>query len=163
MKKLFIASFCILLAMTLSGCGKKTLTEKSMEKVLEDSMGGQANVEVDNDSIKIETNQGTMEVSSNGELPENWPDDIYVTAGDITSASSHDNGIFNLSIETDESVSDMQAKYEEELKASGWGINMTFAIEDSVLIGAEKDDRSVSITIGVDDEKTLIVIGTGKQ
>ena len=155
-------SFCLLLAVTVSGCGKKTVTEKAMEKAFEDSMGGEANIDVDGDTVKIETEDGTLQVGTS-ELPENWPEDIYIAEGKITSASSHTDGIFNVSIEASESVSDMQTKYKEELEKNGWTINMTFALDDNVLLGAEKDDRSVSITIGIDEGKTLIIIGTSKN
>ncbi|MBT6691611.1 hypothetical protein HOB10_04740 [Candidatus Parcubacteria bacterium] len=163
MKKLFIISFCLLLSLTLSACGKKTATEKSMEKQIENSMGGNADVDLDDDSVKIKTDEGTMQVGAGTELPEDWPDDIYIAEGAITSASSHENGIFNVSIESTKSVTELQEEYENKLEEEGWNTTMSFVIENNVMLGAEKDDRSVSITIGEDNGKTLIVIGTSKN
>jgi len=163
MKNFFLITLCLLLTMSISACGKKTITEKAIEKTIEESMGGQANVNLDDESVTIETEEGMMQVGSNTELPADWPEDIYIIDGNITSASSHANGIFNVSIETDQSTSDVQAKYEEELKKAGWTMTMTFVVEGNVMLGAKKDDRSVSITIGDDEGKTSIVIGTSKN
>lgn len=160
MKKYFILSLGLLMVTGLltTGCGK-SLEEKTIEKAFD----GQIDLDIDGDSVTMETEEGIMQVGENSKLPADWPDDIYVASGNITSSSSHQDGIFNVSIATDDSVSQVKEDYENQLKSAGWNITMSMSIENSVIMGAEKDNRTVSISIGEDEGKTVIVIGTSQN
>lgn len=165
MRKYFILTLSLLMVTGLltTGCGQKTLTEKTIEKSMEKSLGGNADVDIDNNSLKMETDEGIIQVGENSELPADWPDDIYVTSGEITSSASHQDGTFNVSLTTNKSVSEVKTKYENELVSADWNITMTMSIDNSVIMGAEKDDRTLSISIAEDDGKTTVVIGTSQN
>ena len=156
MKKILILTFCLVLAATLTACG----CEKTVEKAIEQSTGGEADVDLDDGSVKVNTNEGSLEIGEEVDLPSGFPSDIYVIDGTITAAMSTGEDTYTVSIETTKSVSEAKAKYESELENDGWDITMTLDIGEGSTIGAEKDNRSVSISIAESDGATTVVIGT---
>ncbi len=64
---------------------------------------------------------------------------------------------------SDQSVSNIKTKYQQELADAGWNINMTMDMGEGAILGADKEDRTLSISIGNDDdEQTTIVIVEGR-
>jgi frataxin-like iron-binding protein CyaY len=164
-KKNFVLLLVLLLGVSVLavGCGKKTTNEKISEKMLEESLGSNADVDIEDGSIKIETDEGTFEAGGDISLSKDWPEDIHVTEGKIIASQSNEMGN-NLTIESDRSVDDVKKEYKEKLEDDGWEINMTFDMDDNVLYGAEKDERTLSLTIGKDDDgKTMIVLVQAKK
>jgi len=167
MKKLFTIGF-LLVATTLlvtgfGSCGKKA-AEKTIESSIEKSTGGQVDVDVDKDSVKIETNEGTFESGENVSLPSGFPSDVYVVDGTVTSATSSAEDAYTVTIETSKSVNAVKELYESKLASDGWDISMTMTFEDSATLGGEKDDRTVTVSIGEDsDGKTFVILGVGKS
>lgn len=163
MKNKFLLFLALFLSISLltTGCGK-TVSEKAAEKSLENSFGQDADVDIDDDTVTVETDAGTWQAGEDVSLPNNWPDDIYVADGQITSATANDNG-FGLTIMSDQSVSNIKTKYQQELADAGWNINMTMDMGEGAILGADKEDRTLSISIGNDDdEQTTIVIVEGR-
>lgn len=163
MKKLFILCFCLVLAVTLSGCGKKT-AEKAAEKVIEKATNGQADVDVSGNTVKINTNTGSYAYGDKVDLPSDFPSDVYVIDGTIKTASSDKQyGSFAVSIETSKSVSDVKSDYESKLKDKGWNITYSASAQDSSSITAEKDNRSVSVFISSSEDKTMVILSVTKK
>lgn len=161
MRKYFIIAICLLLLVTISGfggCGKKA-AEKTAEKSIEEATGGEADVDVDEGSIKINTNEGTFEAGEKVSLPSGFPSDVYVIDGDIVGATSTDEEYYSVSIKASKSVSEVADLYESKLQTDGWTINMKLSFEDSVTLGGEKDNRTVTVGINKDDDgKTFVVL-----
>ncbi|PLX25641.1 hypothetical protein C0580_02010 [Candidatus Parcubacteria bacterium] len=140
-----------------TGCGKSA-NEKAAEKSLEASMGANADVNIEGDNVNIKTDDGTWSAGENISLPEGWPEDVYVTEGNILAAASNSLGN-SLTIVSEKSVAELKKEYQEKVSENGWEINMSFDTEGNVLYGAEKDDRSLSVTISTDDEgQTTVMI-----
>ena len=156
MKKILILTFCLVWATTLTACA----CEKTVEKAIEQSTGGEADVDLDDGSVKLNTNEGSLEIGEEVDLPSGFPSDIYVIDGTITAAMSTGEDTYTASIETTKSVSEAKTKYVSELENDGWDITMTLDIGEGSTIGAEKDNRSVSISIAESDGATTVVIGT---
>lgn len=158
MKKSLILSLVMLFGISLlvSGCGK-TVNEKLAENSLENALGGDANVDLNDGSVNIETDQGTWQVGENAELPADWPADVYVPAGKIITSSNTD---FNqgVTIEVDKSVSEMEEEYATKIKDEGWDITMSLSMENNVMMGAEKGDKTLNITLSEEEGKTTMVI-----
>lgn len=143
------------------GCGKKA-SENAAEKALEKATNGQADVDLNNNTVRINTNTGSWEAGDNVSLPTNFPSDIYVVDGKINTAitSTETNG-YTVSIESTQSVADLQALYDRELRADGWEITFTMASGGSATLGGTKGQRTVSVGINPGDEgKTNVVITT---
>lgn len=166
-KKIYtLLPVALVLVLGLSGCGKsisQMAGEKVAEKAIEKQTGG--NVDIDNGSFKMETDQGKYEAGENVKLPDDFPKDVYVMDGIIkTAISNQADGGFMISIETDKSVDDVASLYQEKLKDESWKITGTMNFNDSITIAAEKDDKSVSVMASKGDEgKNMVVVIVGKK
>lgn len=163
MKKTIILSLGLILASTLflAGCG-----EKAAEKIIEDSTNGAAEVDIDGDSVTVNTNAGTWTAGEDVSLPASFPSDIHVIEGTIKAATTITEGeVYSVSILTDKSVAEAKAEYDEELVKDGWTETISMNFGDVVSIGADKDDRTLNISIGEDEEtgQVLVTIATSKN
>jgi len=161
MKKTIFLSLAVILAGTLilTGCGE----EKVAEKAIESSTGGQADVDVDDDTVTVNTNGSSFTAGEAVSLPSGFPSDVYVIDGTIKAATTVTEGeVYSVSIQTDTSVSDAADEYQEELANDGWEVNMTLNAGGVSSMTAQKDNRTVTISIGQDEDenKTLVTIGT---
>jgi len=150
----------IALSVVVSGCGQKSLTEKQMEKAMGDGMGQDVNVDLSSGEVKIVTEDGTsLEVGENVSLPADFPKDVYVIEGKIISAMKNVMGPgHQIMVDTTKSVQEVKEIYEEELAKDKWEIGSTLAMGDIVMLSANKDDRTVSITISIDEEDEDLVV-----
>lgn len=149
------------LALLLTGCGKNA-SELATEKIIENNLGGKADVNIENDSVKIETDQGNWQAGEGSSLPESWPDDVYVPDGKIVIAS--DTGFSKgVTIELDKGVTDLRDEYKEKITEEAWEITMELNVEGSVMLGAKKDNRNLSVSISNEDDKTTMTITFSEQ
>jgi len=163
MKKVFIIATVLVLAITLTACGEKT-AEKTAEKAIETSTGGAADVDIDDDTVSINTNAGSMTVGEEVDLPDNFPSDIYVIEGTVKTAMEvAENESFSVTIETSKSVSAARTAYEEELVNDGWTITGTMDFTSTVSVMAEKDNRTVTVSINEVDDVVTVAIGTSSN
>jgi len=146
-----------------SGCEKK-IAEKITEKAIEGASNSGVDVDLDNDQITINTNSGSFQAGENVTLPDNFPSDVYVIDGDIQSAiTSAENGSFSVSIESSDSVSEVQAKYTQQMADEGWTSSLTMNYGDSASLGFTKGEtRTATIIIAAnnDTNKTTVSITT---
>lgn len=158
MKKLFVLMAILIVAVMLSGCG-----EKAAEKAIETSTGGSVDVDFDDNSMKINTNAGSLEVGEKVSLPAGFPSDVHVVDGTIVTAMTITEGeTYTVSIQTSKTVNSVKKEYESELASDGWDVTMSLAVEDGFTMSAEKGDRMVIISIGSEDEGALVVLSTSK-
>lgn len=162
-KSFYVIPIALVIVVGLTGlsCGK-TATEKAAEKEIETATNGQADVDVSNNTVNVTTNQGSWQAGENVSLPTGFPDDVYVVDGNITAAfTTNETNGYTVSIETTQSVNDLQTLYDTELKADGWNITFSMAASGSATLGGQKDNRTVSVGISSGDEgKNMVVIST---
>lgn len=162
-KFIFLSLSLLAVVFIFSGCTKK-VAEKTVERAIEKNIDSQANVDLADNQVTIETEQGTYQGGENLSLPANFPDDIYILDGKIVAAMSlAEKEGYSVSILTDQSVSKVKNKYESELKASGWTINLQMDYGDSAMVSAKKADRTVTVSISNDNEGTTVSIVTSKN
>jgi len=158
MKKLFVLAAILIVAVMLSGCG-----EKAAEKAIETSTGGQADVDIDKDSVKVNTNAGSWEVGEDISLPSGFPSDVHVVDGTIVTAMTFTEGeSYTVTIQTSKTVNSVKEEYESELASDGWDITMSLVIEGDFFFFFEKGDRMVSVSIGSEDEGAFVLLSTSK-
>ncbi|MDZ7798663.1 MAG: hypothetical protein U5L76_03535 [Patescibacteria group bacterium] len=165
MKKTIVLSLVLILAgsLVLTGCGEEKVAEELTEKAIEDSTNGSAGVDVENDSVTVNTNGSSFSAGESVSLPSGFPSDVHVIDGTVKAATTITEGeVYSVSVQTDTSVSDVADEYQEELANDGWDINMSLDIEGISSMTAEKDNRTVTVSIGEDEDegKTLVTIGT---
>ena len=109
-----------LIAVALTACG--AAQEAVSERIVEEAAGEGVDLELGDDGqvASIETEDGSLEMSANGEVPEEWPDDVPLfedgTVNSSQVATSDGQTIVSIDFVTDadsESVFDtMVAAYE---------------------------------------------------
>jgi len=154
MKKILILSFSVLCVFSLTACGERALMEKGIENQIEKNLGGNADVDLKNDGMKIETEEGvTLETGSGASLPTDWPSDVFVSEGEIISAMKNvmANGV-QVALKSKSSSESLQKEYTEKLTAQGWTMNQSANLSGILMLGAKKDKRTVSVTISADEE-----------
>jgi len=153
-KRTILLATALVLMVIVSGCGQKNLTERQMEKALEDSLGGNAKVNLNNNEVNIETDQGSMNYGENVKLPNDFPKDIYLIDGQIMSVTENFMGAkYQVMIKSDASVSDAKDLYESKLKEEGWAITSSFNMGTAAMLSANKGDQQLSVTLGTEEEK----------
>ena len=175
-----------------AGCGKKSeekLSEKLTEKLLEKSLsqdgvkakvdisgdtmsftttdadGKQANVKMDGDSLVVEGPDGvqTFRAGGAGEMPKDFPADVYVLSGaEVVSSISAPGGI-NLALKSTSSKADVVAKYSAEMKAQGWTTQSTMDMGETAMLSFEKGDRQASVIVQVEGGATSINLTVGAK
>jgi len=162
MKKTVLITIALLVTVSLLGfsCTKKAAEDK-LESDIEKATNGTADVDLDDNTLKVNTNEGSVEVGENVSLPSDFPSDVHVIDGNITASTvMSDIDGYSVTVQTDDSVTDAKEEYESQLVADGWEITMTFNLEGVATVGAQKDDRTVTISITDSDDGAMVMIGT---
>jgi hypothetical protein len=136
------------------GCSRST-TVTSPE-------GDKATVTQDREGvgITIEGKQGEKLRIAAGEagvsLPDGFPKDVPVYPGATVAASVTAQDMMNVSLQTTDSLSQVKTFYQQKLKQNGWEIQSTMSMPQGVMLHATKDQRTQTVTIARDEDKTAI-------
>lgn len=146
----------------LVGCGGESAVENAMEQQIEEETGEEANVVIDDTSMRVETEEGTVEIGS-ASLPENWPEDVAVypnAAVSYSAAVNSENGEPQMAfvITTDDSVTAVAAFYKDQLMANGWTMEAAMEAGTMTILSGSKDDRIVSLVINGSEEQTSVTL-----
>ena len=156
--------FIILTAMmVMFGCGEKAeekAAEKMAEKAIESSFEGEARVDIEKDSIRIETEEGemTMTTGDSASLPADFPKDVFIYKGAELSMAMEVPQGFNLSLQTKDDMSKVSEVYLAEMTAEGWTKEMSMDMGGGKTMAFEKDERAVSVMISSHEEMTQITL-----
>ena len=166
-KSIAILGIILSSSLILSGCGQKIAelgAEKAAERALENSLGGKANVDINGKTMEINTENGSIKSGENISLPGEFPGDVYIIDGRvITYVDNMPGQKYAVSIVTTKSIADAGNIYETKLKEAGWKITASMRAEGTVVLGAKKDDRNLSIIIGASDKgESMVTLGETK-
>ena len=154
--------------MVVFGCGEKSeekAVEKVMEKAIESNMGGNAEVDIEKNSLRIQTDEGemTMTAGDSVKMPADFPKDVFVYKGaDLNAAMVHTEG-FNLMFQTKDDASKVSEVYLTEMEAKGWSKEMTMDMGGQKMMVFKKDERMANVSIATDDEMTQITLTVAKE
>ena len=175
-----------------TGCGKKSeekLSEKLTEKLLEQSLsqdgvkakvdlsgdtmsftttdadGKQSNVKMDGDSMTIEGPDGvqTFRAGGAGEMPKDFPADVYVPAGASVVSSISAPGGLNLTLQSGSPKTDVVAQFAAEMKAQGWATESTMDMGETAMLSFAKDNRRASVIVQSENGATTINLTVGTK
>lgn len=144
-------------AFVLTGMLQDTVTQETAERVIERTTNGAADVNVGNQSVTVTTNASTIEAGEDVDVPEGFPDDVYVIAGTITSVVTVHAGT-TIVIQNDVPVADANTEYTEKLETAGWRVTGNGVFGDTASLFAQKDGRAVSIGISRSGETTTVTV-----
>jgi len=154
--------------MVVFGCGEKIeekAAEKVMEKAIESNMGGNAEVDLKENSLRIQTEEGEMTMTSGDsvKLPTDFPRDVFLYKGaDLNTSMELPQG-FNLMFQTKDDPSKVSEAYLTEMEEEGWSKEMSMDMGGSKMMVFKKDERMVNVTITSDEEVTQIALSVAKE
>ena len=158
MKKYLGLGVLILTMFVFSGCGH-SLVENKLENDLEKQLGGNAEVNVDENGYSIETEGGSMQAGENVSLPEDFPADVYVIEGKILSSFSESTmGSQVVQIATNKSLDEVKELYMEKLVEKGWTSVSNFSQPDAVSLSFQKDGVNLTISASEEDGQMVVTI-----
>ncbi|MCU0679487.1 MAG: hypothetical protein MUC28_03535 [Planctomycetes bacterium] len=165
-KRLLIMLLAAGLALTLSACGSpsKQASERIAEKAIEDATGGQADVDINNNEVNVETEEGSFRAGEEVDLPADFPSDVYVYGGTIKAVITNNNPKgHTVSIETADEAAKVKTAYEEKMREGNWDITGTMDFGGTISLAGQKGDRNLSVMIGQNEETTTIVLTTSEE
>jgi hypothetical protein len=149
----------LMLSFTFGLTACKSVADKAIEKTIEKTTGTDATVDSSQNKVAVNVNGTSWETGDQVSLPANFPDDIYVVEGTLKVAIANDaNQGFTVSLETTKTVSDVKALYQRELAADGWTVTGSADIQGSSSVMATKAKRSITVTIGPNEDKSKSVV-----
>lgn len=165
-KKLFVLTILLAVAFGFSACKSpaEKAAERSAERAMEKASGGQAEVDIDEDTVNINMEEGSFSAGENVKLPDNFPSDVYIPKGKLLSVMNMggaDN--WTATLETDDSISDVVEACQGKLTEAGWEITGNMNLGGMSQLSAEKGERAVSVVFGTEDDKTTIAITVGSN
>jgi hypothetical protein len=149
--------------MVMFGCGKKAeekAAEKMAEKAIESSMGGNAEVDIEKDGLRIKTGEGEMTVTSgdSAKLPDDFPEDVYLYKGaKLKTAMKLPEG-FNLMFQTKDDPSKVSEAYLDGMEAKGWSKETSMDMGGRKMMVFKKDERIGNVSITSHAEMTQIAL-----
>ena len=158
MRALLLVPF---VAVGLTACG--AAQEAVSEQLVEQAVGGDVDLELGDDGqvASIETEDGSLEMSAGGEVPEEWPDDVPLFDGGEISSSQ----VFTVDGETAVVVSytteaDPEATFDsliEAYEAAGFAAESTSNTGDFASYYGTRGDTILSAALisSVDSPSTV--------
>ena len=145
--RLMALSVALLLVANATSC--KRAAEKTQEKIIEKAIGDKANVDLDDEKIVIETEEGTFTTDAKIQSwPKEIPNDIpEFKEGNIVVVNTQDMGEGKNWVVIYEDVSQEAIEdYKKELERNDFKINFTTRTGTGTQFAAEKGNLMVMLT-----------------
>ena len=161
----YIIGITILLsaAFVIESCTCERTAEKTGEKIIEESMGENAKVDIDDEKVTIKTDEGTFTADA---TLDQWPDEIPADVpefkdGKIISVSTQEiDDSKNWVIIFEEVAPNALKNYQEALKTEGFNISYTTIVASGGHLAAEKGNLAVMLMAG--DGNATVTVGTNQ-
>lgn len=143
----------------------KEAAENIVEGLFENATGSDVDIDINEDGENVEMTIGGedgIEISINDtgtDVPENFPDDVYLIDGEIESAISMNAGksdIVTVVVFSEDDYKDIVSKITKEMGSNGWTSGMNMNIGKEAMRMYTKGDNSVTITINGKEKKVEI-------
>ena len=167
-------SLGLFLLFSLSSCGAREkaaekIREEAIEEAIEEESGGE--VDIAEDTMTVESDEGKTVFSSKAELPEGFPADVPLYPDmTITSSmrSTEDNKeVYYITADISAPGDEVVRWYDSKLTDKGWNIESEITEEGengkTTAIGARRGSYLLGLWIGDTDEGTSIVLSVGKE
>lgn len=164
-KMTLVALVALLAAVALTGCG--FAAEQASEAIVEGGTGADVEIDDDGESVSIETEEGSVEISGgdSATIPDGFPSDVPLYDGDLVMSQKFDteDGVaYNIGIKTSDGANDVAEWYSDEFASEGWTVTTesTNDTGDMVMISyqVEKDGRMAQVIIADEDGETQIAV-----
>lgn len=156
-------------ALAAAGCGKK-VAEIAAEKAIEysakaDGQDVKVNIQSGDETMVVESKDGSFATGENVAIPENFPKDVPVYKGlkPTMSSTMGGEGSFMLSGTIEDSPDDAATYYSREAAANGWTETTKISQPQMIMLAYEKDDRAMTIMSSSEAGSTSLSITVAKK
>jgi hypothetical protein len=137
--------------------------EQLVEQAIEGQTGAEVDLEQDEGTVKIETEEGSAEFGLGAELPADFPSDVPIYPGaQVISSLSLGPNRASVSLQSSDNYADVVAFYEAGIPAEGWNVEsrneFTADSGRSVILNATKGNRTVIVSVTEDTADNLVGI-----
>jgi hypothetical protein len=157
-----------------AGCSSEDAGEKAGERLAEEMMGGDVDINAEDGSVKLTDEEGnTSEYGSGAELPEGWPSDLALPDGVtiLGSSTRTENGVETMFVtgESETSLDDLYEQIKKQLTDAGYEIvndsNMSSSSGGFASVEATGDEYTANVTISEDQatNKTTLLYNVGQN
>ena len=139
---------------------EEAVTEDILEEVMEESIGGDADVDIDDDTFTWESEDGSGSVGEATEWPDDIPSDIpeFTYADIISHFSLGDETGSGWTLTFENADSDAINSYGGDLESDGWVIISTYSDNDVEMITAEKGNDTITCSCSNEDDTCSVII-----
>jgi len=151
---------CILCLMfILAGCGKE-VQESAMEKKIEQATGGDVDVDLSDDGMKItgKTEEGEYAITSGEEteIPEDFPSDVFIYRPSKAVMAMKVPDGYSVTLTTKDDKEKVVEAYKEEMQAKGWSEEGSMNMGSHSMLIYVKDGRNANINVIPSDDGVQI-------
>lgn len=141
--------------------------EHAIERAIEQSAGGDVDVDMDRDgSVRVTGDNGeeyNVSAGNNVSLPDNWPSSVPLPsnvnisyAGSMNAGDAETAGL-SVVYTTKDSATEVAEYFKSTLEKEGWEIQATMATGDGSMVTASKgEEENVAVYIGSADGETTV-------
>jgi hypothetical protein len=133
--------------------------ENLTESVIEQSTGNDVNIDTNDGSFSIETDQGSIDVGGEQTLPEDLPSAVVVYENQkivgVVSSTQGESKFWSITAETDNSVDTVKSFVTERYTSGGWKTESTSTFDSTSSYSFSKDDLQALITISQNDDNKV--------
>jgi len=157
MTRYVVCVFCLMFL--LVGCGKE-VQESAMEKKIEQATGGDAEVDLSDDGMKVtgKTEEGEYSITSGEEteIPEDFPSDVFIYRPSTAVMAMKVPEGHSVTLTTQDDKEKVVEAYKKEMEAEGWTEEGSMNMGSNTMLVYGKDGRNANINIMPSDDKVQI-------
>lgn len=157
MTRCIICLFCLMFL--FAGCGKE-VQESAMEKKIEQATGGDADVDISDEGMKItgKTEEGEYAITSGDEteIPDDFPSDVFIYRPSTAVMAMKVPEGHSVTLATRDDKDKVVEAYKKEMEAEGWSEEGFVNMGSHTMLAYVKDGRNANINIIPSDDKVQI-------
>jgi hypothetical protein len=151
-------------ALALTGCSSAVdgLAEGAVEKALENEIGASTDVQIDDDSFTVDTEDGSVTAGA-GSVPEDFPADVPLPDGEVSFAQrleTADGLSWTVVVTTSGDPTEVAQQVSADLESGGFTVDNASQFSGADGAGGtvlgERDDLSVLLLVARDGEETVV-------
>jgi hypothetical protein len=129
-------------AVLVSGCGSD---ERTAEQAMEESSGRELDVDIDDDEVRVETDEGELSVGQS--LPEDFPvDEVPLLDGAVMSATAMAGRGWVVNLEVGTEVGEAAEEGKQRLAVAGFEVVSESSTPELVSVFLTNDGYDVSLS-----------------
>ena len=165
-KPIILVVFLFAATLVFSGCFLTDwMTEKASEQITESiseqATNGEVDVDFDEGTFTVETEEGTVSIGQT-EIPEEFPSNVpvYSDATVVWTSSSTADEAYWVDLESTDDFATVESYYEESLGSNGWEVTdkttYTADGQSTTIFYADDGVNDLVVTVSSSDDKVMI-------